>query len=393
MAHFPLIRANLAAWGIGTVVDPAEFWALDENTYKSINGDDGGTWDPAAFISVGTAGFEFRGTAHRIAGEISSTAGGATPRFTLDGANGIVLVNTGGTISCVGDGAVQEYIVTLQSGACAQLTGVVGLHAKLDLFGYTDAVWENHATATFSVGSTVTVNTADFDVENGAYINVKSGGFISLESGSTMQVTGSGAASSYMILFQSGAGAQFVGIAGAHAKLDLFGYTDVVWQNHSTAELKSGSTFTADSGSAVTLSGTNTIDGATTLAAGSVPALQDRMTLSGAGQVCLRSAEIVADADVNMSTLTADHYWIQDGVLSVDRYWNLPAVLATTAPRGAMLFVSTEETTFNVIVRDTVTAATYTLRKASGVMSGITLMSTNSGAVHRWHVVGSYTEP
>lgn len=59
MAHFAYIagRGSLANWGIGTTVSPAEFWWFESSIFKCVNGDDGGTWAPAAVITIGgTAG-------------------------------------------------------------------------------------------------------------------------------------------------------------------------------------------------------------------------------------------------------------------------------------------------------------------------------------------------
>lgn len=57
MAHNTRVRADLAAWSAaGVAVTPGEFYALDSNAFKSINGDDGGTWSPLAAIEIGGAG-------------------------------------------------------------------------------------------------------------------------------------------------------------------------------------------------------------------------------------------------------------------------------------------------------------------------------------------------
>lgn len=400
MAHNARIRADLAAWTAHVPVDPAEFEALDQAQFESINGDDGGTWNPAAFIGIGGAGFQFSGTAHRIAGEIASTHGGATPNFTLDGANGIINIDTGGELHVAGNGALQAYMVTLQSGACAQFNGTVGLHAKLDLLGYTDVVWENHSTAAIKSGAQVNVESGgQIDIESGGHINVESGGSIAVASGGGIDLTGSGGASSYMITLGNGAGIQLSGILAAHAKLNLFGYTDVEWKNHATADFDSGSTLTMDAGSYADLGGTNTITGSTsvsgalTLAAGSAPALQDRMTASGAGQVLKRSHQVVLDADFTMNTQQYDHYWVDNSTLSAARTWNLPSVAATTAPPGAVLYVATECVAHQVNIRDAAWGPTYVLKKASGFKSGMVFICRYGAGGARWHPVGSYTEP
>lgn len=54
MAHNSLIHAG--GWLPGYVVTTADFVALDTAQFKSINGDDGGTWAPAAVVTIGGAG-------------------------------------------------------------------------------------------------------------------------------------------------------------------------------------------------------------------------------------------------------------------------------------------------------------------------------------------------
>jgi hypothetical protein len=53
MAHFTYIGGSLGAWATGTTVGSGKWWQLDQNQYKSINGDEGGTWAPSAVIAIG----------------------------------------------------------------------------------------------------------------------------------------------------------------------------------------------------------------------------------------------------------------------------------------------------------------------------------------------------
>lgn len=76
MAHFTLLRASEGLW-VG-VVTQAEFWALDQGRFKSINGDDGGTWNPAAPIIIGGAGLQ-------IAGGITFSGGGTITDPVIEG--------------------------------------------------------------------------------------------------------------------------------------------------------------------------------------------------------------------------------------------------------------------------------------------------------------------
>jgi hypothetical protein len=60
LAHHTRVRANFAAWATG-VVTQTEFNKLDENLFKSINGDDGGVWAPSSAIEIGGSGLEVSG--------------------------------------------------------------------------------------------------------------------------------------------------------------------------------------------------------------------------------------------------------------------------------------------------------------------------------------------
>lgn len=64
MAHNAYLagRGSLGSWATGTTVADSEFWYFESGIYKSINGDDGGTWAPTATIVVGGAGVQVTGT-------------------------------------------------------------------------------------------------------------------------------------------------------------------------------------------------------------------------------------------------------------------------------------------------------------------------------------------
>ena len=69
MAHFTYIGGSLGAWATGTTVGSGKWWQLDQNQYKAINGDEGGTWTPTAKIVIGgTNGIEFASTPVLLSG-------------------------------------------------------------------------------------------------------------------------------------------------------------------------------------------------------------------------------------------------------------------------------------------------------------------------------------
>jgi hypothetical protein len=61
MAHGALLRASQGLW-VG-IVTQAEFWAFDNGQFKSINGDEGGTWAPSSPIVIGGSGLQVTGNA------------------------------------------------------------------------------------------------------------------------------------------------------------------------------------------------------------------------------------------------------------------------------------------------------------------------------------------
>lgn len=75
MAHNVRLRANLAAWGIGTTVLDTEFNAIDQKVFESVNGDLGGVWAPSTVIEVGGSGVKLTGPV-RLAGAASAPAAG-----------------------------------------------------------------------------------------------------------------------------------------------------------------------------------------------------------------------------------------------------------------------------------------------------------------------------
>lgn len=64
MANFPLLRANLAAWAVGSDLAQSEIWALDEGRQKTINATDGSTHAPSTQIVLGGSGLSVTGPAN-----------------------------------------------------------------------------------------------------------------------------------------------------------------------------------------------------------------------------------------------------------------------------------------------------------------------------------------
>lgn len=162
MAHFVLTRASLAAWGATPAVIAAEFWSLDNQVYKAINGDEGGTWAPSAVITIGGSGVTITGPS-----EFSDIQ---TAEF-----NGPANFNDN---------------MTLDSAATFSLSGA--------------------STIELGSGTRINVNNGAFiDIESGADLDVKSGGEIDIENGGSIVVTAGG-----VVTVQSGGAISIEGLSG-----------------------------------------------------------------------------------------------------------------------------------------------------------------------------------
>lgn len=153
--------------------------------------------------------------------------------------------------------------------------------------------------------------------------------------------------------------------------------------------LASGGTITANSGSAVTLAGTNTISGATTISApltitGGITGSNARWTMSGV--VNLTGGTKLSGADtLASSTLLINPFmtYAKCGVTAVDAdrdtaYIYVPGLLATDA-----VFAMTAEDTANAVVRAFVGTSNWlTVKVAGNVVS-----DDNNGMKVSWFAI------
>lgn len=153
MAHNAYIRGSIGAWATGTQVSQAEFWQMDQNMYSAINGDAGGTWAPAATITLG-------GTAGLVLG-----AGNPLTVGGLLSANGGTNTNAMNALSAtvIGDTALGSSLsdtLTVASTSTFSSPVVFNGSATLnDPVTTTDTVAIN-GTTTLTVASTVTTTIA-----------------------------------------------------------------------------------------------------------------------------------------------------------------------------------------------------------------------------------------
>jgi len=76
MAHFTYTRVG-GVWATLTDLLSAEVADLDSKTFRSINGDDGGTWAPGSVIIIGGQGIQVDGPLHAT-GEFKAIGGSLT---------------------------------------------------------------------------------------------------------------------------------------------------------------------------------------------------------------------------------------------------------------------------------------------------------------------------
>lgn len=101
MAHFDYLNPPAGVWNDSDVPGGAAFTSLDQQLYKAINGDDGGTWAPLAVIDIGGLGLRgrIRASAISVGPNSSSNIDVATTRTiylnaTLTADRTYTLINT-----------------------------------------------------------------------------------------------------------------------------------------------------------------------------------------------------------------------------------------------------------------------------------------------------------
>lgn len=193
MAHFVYpVGTPLGTVPTNYVLPEADWETNIEQVFKAINGDDGGTWAPGAFITVGGAGFEFTGTGHSLAAGARLTAeNGAEVRLQ----NGAYLVANGSAGDIRLEVAVNVATLTIQNGAYM----AVNSGGSVDFAGA--CVWKTSGpgSATFESGTTLTLS---------------SGATLTAATGSTVNLTGSTLVRGTLTIRNSGGPGSFVTEAG-----------------------------------------------------------------------------------------------------------------------------------------------------------------------------------
>lgn len=87
LGHFVQVQPSAqpagVTWATGVTVEPADLLTLDQQLFQAVNGDAGGTWDPAEILSIGGAGMWWAGIGELQGGSNVLTPLGSGVRVTF----------------------------------------------------------------------------------------------------------------------------------------------------------------------------------------------------------------------------------------------------------------------------------------------------------------------
>jgi hypothetical protein len=189
MAHFTFTRTG----GVWVTAPPNPLLAtevadLDLKTYKSINGDDGGSWAPAAAIAIGGAGLALGGSNHQV------LSGGAV--VWLNGS--LLQVNASGaatflcTVALDGGATVASaHSLTMSSGST--FTASAGSNVGIQTGSHVTASFDSSCTLLFGTNCNFTIQAdalADVLLGAGSSFALSGGCTASIGTGTTLNVAG-----------------------------------------------------------------------------------------------------------------------------------------------------------------------------------------------------------
>ena len=196
MAHFVYPAGTpLGTVPAGYVLLSSDYQTTIQQVFKSINGDDGGTWAPGAFITVGGSGFQFTGTGHSLAASARLTVQPGAEIRLLDTASAVTMpilrVNgSAGDILLYVEAHASK--LEVKSGALAQINngGFLNVYGALTLISSGPGTFtaQMGTTTTFNSGATVVFNNSDNTVNSN--FKIASGAFLTVQSGGTLTLTG-----------------------------------------------------------------------------------------------------------------------------------------------------------------------------------------------------------
>lgn len=174
MSHNSRLRAP-TFWVLDSPVTPAEFEAFDLAQFEAINGDQGGTWAPAAAIVIGGAGLQVTGSSQLSdCQNLTVTTGGS---LTVDAGASMTIDGT----ATIGVGPVdfQSTDVTFDAGSVVAFDGTVTVSGTISVGGDLSVSGgslsiDGASTATLASGAVLTASSgAQCDVALGAVLDVE----------------------------------------------------------------------------------------------------------------------------------------------------------------------------------------------------------------------------
>lgn len=191
MAHFTRVKA--LGWAIGEELLSALMNQLDSNVEKAINGDDGGTWAPAAPIVLDGAGLQ-------IDSVLSVSTGGA---LTIE--TGASVVIEGNATVRVENTVATRYIdsttVTFEDTAQLRMQET----STIAFSGTSTCTYATGTSCTFNTGSTLALaGSAAMTVSGTATCTFATGTTLTCNSGSTVSVAGAFTATSTSMVTLAG---------------------------------------------------------------------------------------------------------------------------------------------------------------------------------------------
>ncbi len=179
MAHFDYIRPG-AVWAALSVLTSNEEHLFDVHQFKSINGDDGGTWAPAAPIVIGGSGLHVTGPLTADDADITITTG----RYLTVNSGGHILGAAGSVVVWSGTNTFSHATTLVTFG-----TWTFDADAALALNGAT--TMSATGTLVTAVGSGINIG-GGLTVLSGGQATVASGGILHLNSGGAITVASGG---------------------------------------------------------------------------------------------------------------------------------------------------------------------------------------------------------
>ncbi len=315
MSHNALIHAG--GWLNGYVVQPLDYQTIDLLLFKSINGDDGGTWAPSAAIVIGGAGL--RANDLTVTNELDVTS---DAQFSGDVdflGSSSVWIHGGATATWNAGGAA-----VWQSGSSATFDSgsLVTIHCPISITGGSAAVIINAAVDFYPSAITHFQSGSQTTFDPGAYVTFGGGANVAFGAGANVAwAAGSQETFDAGSLLSSHGTVSITGGSAAviiNAPVDFYPSTVAHFQSGSATTFDSGSALTAAPGSTTVIAGALTI-GPTSLTGVVSPGADGRVLKRRIGGVNADVTYSVLDGDiVQIPTLTGNHIYTISSFAAVD---------------------------------------------------------------------------